>query len=159
MQHVHTLPKKRHPCQRLLRPPASSIEPPPPTPSPCPDGYISWYLNCYKLVQEPATWDAALQACRQDTANLASIDTSYEQAFVSGVVVQDTDAWIGLRREVQTLTHAKKKKITTRSNPPSITRKKCSNCAEKRSIQYIQYIQHFQAANPHSFIVDLWLYR
>lgn len=86
----------------MLPPSASSIEPPPPTPSPCPVGYISWYSNCYKLVQEPATWDAALEACRQDTANLASIDTSYEQAFVSGVVVQDTDAWIGLRRKVQT---------------------------------------------------------
>lgn len=79
---------------------ASSIPAPPPTPNPCPDGYTSWYSNCYKLVQQPATWDAALEACRGDTAELASIDSSYEQAFVSGVVVRDLDAWLGLRRKV-----------------------------------------------------------
>lgn len=79
---------------------ASSIPAPPPTPNPCPDGYTSWYSSCYKLVQQPATWDAALEACRGDTADLASIDSSYEQAFVSGVVVRDLDAWLGLRRKV-----------------------------------------------------------
>lgn len=83
-------------CSRMK---SSSIPAPPPTPNPCPDGYTSWYSSCYKLVQQPATWDAALEACRKDTANLASIDSSYEQAFVSGVVVRDLDAWIGLRRK------------------------------------------------------------
>lgn len=102
-------------------------------------------------MQEPATWDAALQTCRQDTANLASIDTSYEQAFVSGVVVQDTDAWIGLRREVQTWhMYLKKKKYKVQT--PKYNQKKN---AEKRSIQYIN--SYFQPANPLSFIVDLWL--
>uniref|UniRef100_A0A8C2WNX0 C-type lectin domain-containing protein n=1 Tax=Cyclopterus lumpus TaxID=8103 RepID=A0A8C2WNX0_CYCLU len=46
--------------------PASSINPPPPTLSPCPEGYISWYLNCYKLVEVPATWDAAQMSCEHD---------------------------------------------------------------------------------------------
>ncbi|XP_063066766.1 macrophage mannose receptor 1, partial [Engraulis encrasicolus] len=72
----------------------------PPPKSPCPDGYVSWYKNCYKFVFEPKNWEASLAACQQDGANLASIDMSYEQAFVSGVVVQGkTDAWIGLRKK------------------------------------------------------------
>ncbi|XP_055010163.1 macrophage mannose receptor 1 [Boleophthalmus pectinirostris] len=79
---------------------SSSIDPPPPTPSPCPAGYISWYLNCYKLVEEAATWDAAQTACAQAGGNLASIDMSYDQAFVAGVVLQGkADAWIGLKRK------------------------------------------------------------
>ncbi|KAM4528248.1 uncharacterized protein PAE49_000185 [Odontesthes bonariensis] len=79
---------------------SSSIDPPPPTKSPCPDGYVSWYMNCYKLVEEPATWDAALAACKEQGGDLASIDMSYDQAFVAGVVLQGkADAWIGLRRK------------------------------------------------------------
>ncbi|KAM7392700.1 hypothetical protein PAMA_007697 [Pampus argenteus] len=78
---------------------SSSIDPVP-TQSSCPAGYISWYLNCYKLVEEPATWDAAQTACQQEGGNLASIDMSYDQAFVAGVVIQGkADAWIGLRRK------------------------------------------------------------
>ncbi|XP_062291189.1 macrophage mannose receptor 1 [Scomber scombrus] len=79
---------------------SSSIAPPPPTKSPCPDGYISWFRNCYKLVEEPAKWDAAQEACRKEGGNLASIDMSYDQAFVAGAVLQGKgDAWIGLRRK------------------------------------------------------------
>ncbi|KAM4634074.1 macrophage mannose receptor 1 [Polymixia lowei] len=79
---------------------SSSINPPPPTVNPCPDGYISWYKNCYKLIEEPATWQAAQASCVQQGGNLASIDMSYDQAFVAGVVLQGkADAWIGLRRK------------------------------------------------------------
>ncbi|XP_023264465.1 macrophage mannose receptor 1-like [Seriola lalandi dorsalis] len=79
---------------------SSSINPPPPTKSPCPADYISWYQNCYKLVEEPATWDTAQTACSQQGGNLASIDMSYDQAFVAGVVLQGkADAWIGLKRK------------------------------------------------------------
>lgn len=80
--------------------PASSVAPPPPTRSPCPDGYVSWYHNCYKLVEQPATWDAAQAACVQEGGNLASVDMSYDQAFLAGAVLNGMDAWIGLRREV-----------------------------------------------------------
>ncbi|XP_049459415.1 macrophage mannose receptor 1 [Epinephelus fuscoguttatus] len=79
---------------------SSTITPPPPTKSPCPDGYISWYLNCYKLVEKLATWDAAQTACQQEGGHLTSIDMSYDQAFVAGVVLQGkADSWIGLRRQ------------------------------------------------------------
>uniref|UniRef100_A0A3B3D4D4 C-type lectin domain-containing protein n=1 Tax=Oryzias melastigma TaxID=30732 RepID=A0A3B3D4D4_ORYME len=68
---------------------------------PCPDGYISWYQNCYKLVEELAIWSDAQDACKKEGGNLASIDMSYDQAFVAGVVLQGkADAWIGLRRMV-----------------------------------------------------------
>lgn len=80
---------------------ASSIQPPPPTKSPCPADYISWYQNCYKLIEKPATWDAAQATCEEQGGNLASIDMSYDQAFVAGVVLQGkADAWIGLKRQV-----------------------------------------------------------
>ncbi|XP_068430349.1 uncharacterized protein [Clinocottus analis] len=84
-------------CSRMK---SSSVQPPPPTKSPCPDGYTSWYLNCYRLVEAPATWDSARAACEQQGGDLASIDMSYDQAFVAGAVVQGrADAWIGLRRK------------------------------------------------------------
>ncbi|XP_041666073.1 macrophage mannose receptor 1 [Cheilinus undulatus] len=83
----------------------SSSFDPPPTKNPCPDGYISWYANCYKLVEEEATWDAAQEACEKQKGNLASIDMSYDQAFVAGAVLQGKgDAWIGLRRKGDTYT-------------------------------------------------------
>uniref|UniRef100_A0A673H974 C-type lectin domain-containing protein n=1 Tax=Sinocyclocheilus rhinocerous TaxID=307959 RepID=A0A673H974_9TELE len=67
-----------------------SIPVPPPTSTPCPSGYITWYSSCYKLVSEPKSWEEAQQACVKEGGNLASVDMSYDQ----------TDAWIGLRRLV-----------------------------------------------------------
>ncbi|KAM6984693.1 macrophage mannose receptor 1-like [Aplochiton taeniatus] len=79
---------------------SSSIPAPPPTKSPCPANYVSWYKNCYRLVEEPKTWEAAQVDCEQQGGNLASIDMSYDQAFVSGAVLQGkADAWIGLQRK------------------------------------------------------------
>uniref|UniRef100_A0A8C5A8N1 C-type lectin domain-containing protein n=1 Tax=Gadus morhua TaxID=8049 RepID=A0A8C5A8N1_GADMO len=70
------------------------------TNSPCREGYVSWKLNCYRVVERPETWERAQQACAAQGGNLASIDMSYDQAFVSGVVLQGRgDAWIGLRRK------------------------------------------------------------
>uniref|UniRef100_A0A8C9SVS1 C-type lectin domain-containing protein n=1 Tax=Scleropages formosus TaxID=113540 RepID=A0A8C9SVS1_SCLFO len=81
-------------------PTASSNPEPPPTQNPCPSGYTSWYNNCYKLVEEHKTWEEAQLACEQEKGNLASIDYSYDQAFVAGAVLQGmSDAWIGLRRK------------------------------------------------------------
>lgn len=52
-------------------------------------------------MEEPATWDAAQAACKDQGGNLASIDMSYDQAFVAGAVLQGkADAWIGLKRKV-----------------------------------------------------------
>uniref|UniRef100_A0A7N9AMH4 C-type lectin domain-containing protein n=1 Tax=Mastacembelus armatus TaxID=205130 RepID=A0A7N9AMH4_9TELE len=77
------------------------ISTPSPPKSPCPADYISWYQNCYKLVEKAETWDAAQKACEQEKGNLASIDMSYDQAFIAGAVLQGkADAWIGLRRQV-----------------------------------------------------------
>ncbi|XP_058889912.1 macrophage mannose receptor 1-like [Acipenser ruthenus] len=95
-------------CQSKLgfvcyRKKSNSIPPPPPTKSPCPHGYTSWKKNCYKLVAEPelqASWQDAQAACEKEKGSLASIDHSYEQNFVAGVVLQGrVDAWIGLRRQ------------------------------------------------------------
>uniref|UniRef100_A0A673H7V2 C-type lectin domain-containing protein n=1 Tax=Sinocyclocheilus rhinocerous TaxID=307959 RepID=A0A673H7V2_9TELE len=58
---------------------ASSIPVPPPTSTPCPSGYITWYSSCYKLVSEPKSWEEAQQACVKEGGNLASVDMSYDQ--------------------------------------------------------------------------------
>ncbi|KAF4077177.1 hypothetical protein AMELA_G00205040 [Ameiurus melas] len=79
---------------------SSSLPPPPPTSSPCHSDYISWYKNCYKLVLEPKPWDEAQAACEKEGGNLASVDMSYDQAFISAVLQQNKeDTWIGLRRK------------------------------------------------------------
>ena len=68
---------------------------------------MSWKLNCYRVVERPETWERAQQACAAQGGNLASIDMSYDQAFVSGVVLQGRgDAWIGLRRKVNPPSHS-----------------------------------------------------
>ncbi|KAG2466118.1 MRC1 protein, partial [Polypterus senegalus] len=81
----------------------SSDIPPPPPSKDCPSGYISWKKNCYLLVEDidkRTTWLEAQKACEKQKANLASVDHSYEQAFLAGAVLQGrTDAWIGLSRE------------------------------------------------------------
>ncbi|KAG7266656.1 hypothetical protein CRUP_028373 [Coryphaenoides rupestris] len=59
---------------------AADIAPPPP--GPCPDGYVSWMLSCYLLVEQPATWERAQRDCELRGDNLASVDMSYDQAFL-----------------------------------------------------------------------------
>uniref|UniRef100_W5M913 C-type lectin domain-containing protein n=1 Tax=Lepisosteus oculatus TaxID=7918 RepID=W5M913_LEPOC len=79
---------------------SSSIPEPPAPMNPCPAGYTKWRNNCYKLVAEPKSWGMAQAACEAEQGNLASIDQSYDQAFVAGAVLRGRgDAWIGLSRQ------------------------------------------------------------
>uniref|UniRef100_A0A3Q1C4T7 C-type lectin domain-containing protein n=1 Tax=Amphiprion ocellaris TaxID=80972 RepID=A0A3Q1C4T7_AMPOC len=78
---------------------ASSINPPAPTKNPCPSGYTSWYQNCYKVVETPATWDDAEAACQQEGGNLASIDMSYDQFIRNMNYTKYHNIWIGLTRD------------------------------------------------------------
>uniref|UniRef100_A0A667WIW3 C-type lectin domain-containing protein n=1 Tax=Myripristis murdjan TaxID=586833 RepID=A0A667WIW3_9TELE len=57
---------------------------------------------CYKPFGEKKTWNDAQKACEQEGGNLASIDMSYDQAFVAGAILQGkADAWIGLSNSYQ----------------------------------------------------------
>ncbi|KAK7896517.1 hypothetical protein WMY93_021842 [Mugilogobius chulae] len=60
---------------------SSSIEPPPPTRSPCPSGYISWYQNCYKLVEEAAT-EATTDSCTWKWKVLDGFCTLWTRLFL-----------------------------------------------------------------------------
>ncbi|XP_007252805.3 macrophage mannose receptor 1 [Astyanax mexicanus] len=84
----------------------SHLPAPPTTKSPCPSDYVSWYKNCYKLVSEHKSWADAEAACVKEGGHLASVDMSYDQAFISGAIQQErTDAWIGLKRNEETSTY------------------------------------------------------
>ncbi|TRY84221.1 hypothetical protein DNTS_026642 [Danionella cerebrum] len=79
----------------------SSSLPVPPTPaSSCPRSYTPWFSSCFRLVTAGQSWAEARGVCARDGAELASIDSSYEQSFISSTVQQGaSDAWIGLKRE------------------------------------------------------------
>lgn len=54
------------------------------------------------MVESPKSWEEAQAACVKEGGNLASVDMSYEQAFISGAIQEgQTEAWIGLQRTVQ----------------------------------------------------------
>jgi hypothetical protein len=50
----------------------------------CPSGYIYYMLSqhCYKVTAVSVTWAAAQQACRADGAELASVASAQENAFI-----------------------------------------------------------------------------
>ncbi|ESO86195.1 hypothetical protein LOTGIDRAFT_235549 [Lottia gigantea] len=65
----------------------------------CPSGYISYGTSCYKLVNQPKTWQDAQKLCRSDgaTSNLASTFSMYEQAFMEVLTYSlKSPYWIGL---------------------------------------------------------------
>ena len=55
-------------------------------------GWHSFNLFCYKLYEDPLTWDAADRKCKEEGARLTSIHDEEENEFIStmGITV-----WIG----------------------------------------------------------------
>ncbi|XP_064595387.1 macrophage mannose receptor 1-like isoform X2 [Liolophura sinensis] len=74
-----------------------------PAPSYCKPGYTVYGSSCFKVDVTRRTWDDAAQSCRSDGAYLASITSSYEQAYVQSLIrFNPSLAWIGLRQTPET---------------------------------------------------------
>lgn len=70
-----------------------------PPPSYCKPGYTVYGSSCFKVDTTRRTWDDADQSCRSDGAYLASITSSYEQAYVQSLIrFSPSLAWIGLKQ-------------------------------------------------------------
>lgn len=69
-----------------------------PTPTgPCPSGWKTYKLGCYKVFMQPKTWTAARDLCRSfSKTDLVSIHDTAEDSFVSSLTNSSYDAWIGL---------------------------------------------------------------
>ncbi|XP_061416055.1 macrophage mannose receptor 1-like [Lethenteron reissneri] len=83
----------------------SVIPDPKPTSGHCPTGFTSTRRSsCYRVSDTVATWEAARDACRAEHhgADLASVDSAYEQAFLNAVAQPEKDdMWIGLSDKVK----------------------------------------------------------
>lgn len=69
-----------------------------PTPTgPCPYGWNTYKLGCYKVFMQPKTWTSARDACRAfSNTNLVSMHDLAENNFVRSLTNSSYDAWIGL---------------------------------------------------------------
>lgn len=69
--------------------------------SKCPSGYTATADSCFRVVNTARDFDGAQSTCKLDGANLASINSKYEQMSIE-VLAKDVPGavWIGLKREV-----------------------------------------------------------
>lgn len=72
-----------------------------PAVSKCPSGYTATADSCFRVVKTAKDFKDAQSACKVDGANLASINSKYEQMSIE-VLAKDVPGavWIGLKREV-----------------------------------------------------------
>lgn len=65
----------------------------------CPDGYLNWEDDCYKLYDVAKKWNAAEQHCVADGAHLASVHSAAEDHFLNLLSQQGSagnkHTWIG----------------------------------------------------------------
>lgn len=61
--------------------------------------YRSYGESCFKYVNQLTSYDQARDKCASEGASLATIDDTYDQAFVELTlhINEGNDAWIGLR--------------------------------------------------------------
>lgn len=71
-----------------------------PAVSKCPSGYTATADSCFRVVKTAKDFKDAQSACKVDGANLASINSKYEQMSIE-VLAKDVPGavWIGLKRE------------------------------------------------------------
>ncbi|XP_049898411.1 CD209 antigen-like [Epinephelus moara] len=63
---------------------------------PCQTGWTKFGDNCYIVSTEKKNWTASRDACSAVGADLVTIKSSEEQAFVNGIMPSGLNAWIGM---------------------------------------------------------------
>jgi hypothetical protein len=73
-----------------------------PTPvSSCPSGYTSYTGACYRVISTAMDFDGAQATCQVDGANLASINSAFEQMSIEIATKNIVGPiWIGLKHQV-----------------------------------------------------------
>ena len=64
--------------------------------------YLAYFNQCFRIVTDSSTYEAAKTVCEEDSTTLATIKDGYEEAFVETLMyTNDLDyVWIGLTDSV-----------------------------------------------------------
>ena len=65
----------------------------------CPQHWFSWDDSCYRAYKGPKTWNDSLTFCRENQADLASLNSAEENQFVFQNINARKGIWIGLVRD------------------------------------------------------------
>ena len=65
----------------------------------CPQHWLSWGDSCYRDYKAPKTWNDSLKFCRENQADLASLNSAEENQFVLKNVDATNGIWIGLVKD------------------------------------------------------------
>lgn len=65
----------------------------------CPQHWLSWGDSCYRAYKGPKTWSDSLKFCRENQADLASLNSAEENQFVFQNVDATNGIWIGLMKD------------------------------------------------------------
>ena len=65
----------------------------------CPQHWLSWGDSCYRAYKGPKSWNDSLTFCRENQADLASLNSAEENQFVFQNVDATKGIWIGLVKD------------------------------------------------------------
>ena len=65
----------------------------------CPQHWLGWGDSCYRAFKGPKSWNDSLTFCRENQADLASLNSAEENQFVFQNVDATKGIWIGLVKD------------------------------------------------------------
>ena len=65
----------------------------------CPQHWLSWGDSCYRAYKGPKSWNDSLKFCRENQADLVSLNSAEENQFVLQNVDATKGLWIGLMKD------------------------------------------------------------
>ena len=65
----------------------------------CPQHWFSWGDSCYRAYKGPKSWNDSLKFCRENQADLVSLNSAEENQFVFRNVDATRGIWIGLVKD------------------------------------------------------------
>ena len=65
----------------------------------CPQHWLSWGDSCYRFYKGPKSWNESLTFCRENQADLVSLNSAEENQFVFQNVDATRGIWIGLVKD------------------------------------------------------------